>query len=103
MFNSLNKLKNLPIDTKIYCGHEYTKKNLEFCLAYDSRNKFLGKKNNWINSKLRSKSPTVPVTIGDQIDETDYQRIIRTLFSTGQFDDIQFVISYFTILTTFVL
>jgi len=29
------------------------------------------------------------VTIGDKIDETDYQRIIRTLFSTGQFDDIQ--------------
>ena len=32
MFNSLNKLKNLPEDTKIYCGHEYTYKNLEFCL-----------------------------------------------------------------------
>ena len=26
MFSSLNKLKSLPIDTKIYCGHEYTKK-----------------------------------------------------------------------------
>ena len=32
MFNSLNKIKNLPGDTKIYCGHEYTKNNLEFCL-----------------------------------------------------------------------
>ena len=38
---------------------------------------------------LGSVLDTVPVTIGDQIDETDYQRIIRTLFSTGQFDDIQ--------------
>ena len=27
MFNSLNKIKNLPPDTKIYCGHEYTKSN----------------------------------------------------------------------------
>ena len=44
MFSSLNKLKNLPIETKIYCGHEYTKKNLEFCLEYDSSNKFLKKK-----------------------------------------------------------
>ena len=44
MFNSLNKLKNLPIDTKIYCGHEYTKKNLEFCLEYDFNNDFLKKK-----------------------------------------------------------
>ena len=38
---------------------------------------------------LGSVLDTVPVTIGDKIDETDYQRIIRTLFSTGQFDDIQ--------------
>jgi len=66
MFNSLNKLKNLPINTKIYCGHEYTKKNLEFCLEYDSNNKFLKKKNNWIKSKIESNSPTVPVSIDEE-------------------------------------
>ena len=38
---------------------------------------------------LGSVLDTVPVTIGDRIDETDYKRIIRTLFATGQFDDIQ--------------
>jgi len=32
MLQSLNKLKVLPDDTKIYCGHEYTYKNLEFVL-----------------------------------------------------------------------
>ena len=36
---------------------------------------------------LGSVLDTVPVTIGDRIDETDYKRIIRTLFTTGQFDD----------------
>ena len=41
MFYSLNKIKNLPPDTKIYCGHEYTKSNLDFCLAYDTQNTFL--------------------------------------------------------------
>ena len=66
MFNSLNKLKNLPIDTKIYCGHEYTKKNLEFCLEYDLNNDFLRKKSNWINSKIESNSPTVPVSIDEE-------------------------------------
>ena len=66
MFNSLNKLKNLPIDTKIYCGHEYTKKNLEFCLEYDSNNEFLKKKNNWIESKLKSNFPTVPISIDEE-------------------------------------
>ena len=66
MFSSLNKLKNLPIDTKIYCGHEYTKKNLEFCLQYDPNNEFLIKKNSWINSKIESNSPTVPISIGEE-------------------------------------
>ena len=32
MLESLNKLKKLPNDTKVYCGHEYTYKNLEFVL-----------------------------------------------------------------------
>ena len=66
MFSSLNKLKNLPTDTKIYCGHEYTKKNLEFCLEYDSNNELLKKKTNWINSKIESDYPTVPITIGEE-------------------------------------
>ncbi|RPH02829.1 MAG: hydroxyacylglutathione hydrolase [Candidatus Pelagibacter sp. TMED153] len=66
MFSSLNKLKNLPIETKIYCGHEYTKKNLEFCLEYDSSNKFLKKKSNWINSRIKSKSPTIPISIEEE-------------------------------------
>ena len=66
MFNSLNKLKNLPIDTKIYCGHEYTKKNLEFCLEYDSNNELLRKKSNWIKSKLESNSPTIPISIDEE-------------------------------------
>ena len=32
MLISLKKLKSLPDDTKVYCGHEYTYKNLEFIL-----------------------------------------------------------------------
>ena len=43
MFNSLNKLKALPTETKIYCGHEYTKSNLNFCLKYDQNNNLLKK------------------------------------------------------------
>ena len=66
MLNSLNKLKNLPIETLVYCGHEYTKQNLEFCLKYDPNNELLQKKNNWINARLKSNSPTIPVSIGEE-------------------------------------
>ncbi len=67
MFDSLNKLKDLPSDTNIYCGHEYTKSNLEFCLTYDRNNEFLKKKSIWIKSKIDTKTPTIPVSIGEEI------------------------------------
>ena len=67
MFNSLNKIKNLPPDTKIYCGHEYTKSNLNFCLAYDSKNAFLKEKKIDIQKKLKSNQPTIPSTLGEEI------------------------------------
>ena len=30
MFNSLNRIKKIPDDTEIYCGHEYTLQNSKF-------------------------------------------------------------------------
>ena len=44
MFDSLKLIKNLPKATKIYCGHEYTKKNLDFCLEVEPNNDFLKEK-----------------------------------------------------------
>ena len=67
MFYSLNKIKNLPPDTKIYCGHEYTKSNLNFCLAYDPKNIHLREKEIDIQKKLDSNEPTIPSTIADEI------------------------------------
>ena len=67
MFNSLNKIKNLPPDTKIYCGHEYTKSNLNFCLAYDSKNTFLKEREIDIKKKLDSNQPTIPSTLSQEI------------------------------------
>ena len=67
MFKSLNKLKNLPGDTKIYCGHEYTYKNLEFCLKFNPNNSFLKKKKVALEFSLKNKKPTIPSTIGEEI------------------------------------
>ena len=68
MFNSLNKLKRLPDETKVYCGHEYTLKNSEFCLKYDNENLILKNKINEIKSKLKSNLPTIPSTIKDELE-----------------------------------
>ena len=68
MFSSLNKIKNLPKDTKIYCGHEYTEKNSEFCISLDSRNKKLISKINDIKLKRSNNLPTVPSSLRDEIE-----------------------------------
>ena len=67
MFESLNKIKSLPTSTKIYCGHEYTKKNLQFCMKYENNNNFLRKKLNWVNSQLDKKKPTIPISLGEEL------------------------------------
>ena len=67
MFDSLKKIKDLPQDTKIYCGHEYTKSNLNFCLTYDVNNILLNKKLNEVEKKLKNRLPTIPTTIGEEL------------------------------------
>ena len=75
MFKSLNKLKNLPGETKVYCGHEYTFKNLEFCLKFNPNNDFLKKKKDDIKLSLKNKKPTIPSTIADEIKANIFFRV----------------------------
>ena len=74
MFNSLNKIKNLPEDTKIYSGHEYTKNNLEFCLKFNPNNNYLKEKEKLIEAKTKGKKPTIPSTIRDEIQTNIFLR-----------------------------
>jgi hydroxyacylglutathione hydrolase len=67
MFDSLNKIKRLPGDTKIYCGHEYTNSNLEFCLKFNPNNNYLKENEKIIKAKIKDKKPTIPTTIKDEI------------------------------------
>ncbi len=68
MFTSLNRLKKLPLDTKVYCGHEYTVQNSKFCLKYDVNNKKLKEKIIKIEKKLFDDLPTIPSTIKDELE-----------------------------------
>ena len=54
MFDSLMKLKELPKNTKVFCGHEYTLQNSKFCLAHDKNNQNLKTKINDIKIKLKA-------------------------------------------------
>jgi|MDSZ01.3.fsa_nt_gb hydroxyacylglutathione hydrolase len=56
-FESLQKIKKLPINTLIYSGHEYTKQNIEFAeTVVDISSDCLVE----LNNKIKSNIPTVP-------------------------------------------
>ena len=68
MFNSLNKIKKLPKDTDIYCGHEYTMKNANFCIANDVNNIKLKEKINRIRKMIQNNLPTLPTTLAEELE-----------------------------------
>ncbi len=68
MFNSLEKIKALPLDTRIFCGHEYTLNNSKFCIKYDNENLSLQKKIQDIEIKLNDSLPTIPSTLKEELD-----------------------------------
>jgi hydroxyacylglutathione hydrolase len=68
MYKSLRKITELPGDTKIYCGHEYTLNNSKFCLMHDPNNQKLKNKIIEIKKRLQNNLPTIPSTIQEELD-----------------------------------
>src|SRR5579862_8215595 len=59
MWNSLLKLRALPDDTRIYCGHEYTAANIRFAQTIEPDNKTLKERAQEV-AKLRADGkPTI--------------------------------------------
>jgi|TARA_B100000953_G_C17941976_1_gene397266 hydroxyacylglutathione hydrolase len=65
MWNSLQKLRNLPDDTKIYCGHEYTLNNALFTKSVIP-GELIDKKISSLNDLLSKKIPSIPSTIAEE-------------------------------------
>ena len=68
MYESLKKIRELPLDTEVFCGHEYTFDNSKFCLEYDQNNKYLKNKILEIKEKLKNNLPTIPSTIKEELE-----------------------------------
>ena len=90
MLKSLNRIKNLPKDTKIYCGHEYTASNAKFVQSINDNDQI---KLKIIKIKeLREKNiPTVPTTIAEEKDLNIFfqanQENIKSLLSDNNISD----------------
>jgi hydroxyacylglutathione hydrolase len=66
MWRSLVKLRDLPNETQVYCGHEYTAANIRFALSIDENNPVLEARDAQVQRLIAEREPTIPVTIGDE-------------------------------------
>jgi len=74
MWASLKKLRQLPNETLVYCGHEYTAANIKFALTVDANNPVLEARATQVRQLLAEGEPTIPVTIGDEKLENPFLR-----------------------------
>ncbi len=64
MNDSLNRLRDLPPETHVFCGHEYTAANLRFALEVEPGNRAALEYQERV-TRLRSQGePTLPSTLG---------------------------------------
>jgi len=75
MYDSLNeKLAGLPDSTKVYCGHEYTAKNLEFAAHLEPSNEFVREKAERVRAQRARGEPSVPSTIAEERASNPFMR-----------------------------
>ncbi len=84
MFGSLGRLGALPGETRIYPGHEYTVKNLEFAAAAEPDNRDVEARLAEARTRRSQGEPTVPATLEEERatnpflrarDATDFARL----------------------------
>ena len=66
MWDSLLKLRALPDDFKLYCGHEYTASNVKFALTVDGDNPALKARAEEVTRLRAENKPTIPVLLGEE-------------------------------------
>ncbi|MGE0502434.1 MAG: hydroxyacylglutathione hydrolase [Rhizobiaceae bacterium] len=74
MHASLTKLVGLPVDTVVYCGHEYTQSNARFALTIDPTNPALKERAAEIDRLRATGEPTLPTTIGAELSTNPFLR-----------------------------
>lgn len=100
MVNSLHKIAALPVDTKIYCAHEYTLSNLRFALAVEPNNQALQIRYKQASAAREKGLATVPSQLDLELQTNPFLRctspeIIHTLQSQRKLDEVTDEVSVF--------
>ena len=74
MWEALDRLRKLPGNTALYCGHEYTEANVRFALSVEPGNQALQKRAREV-SALRAKDEfTLPSAMADELAANPFLR-----------------------------
>ncbi|CAG2162774.1 unnamed protein product [Oppiella nova] len=68
-------LRELPDNTKVYCGHEYTETNLKFAKSIEPNNKDIQEKLLWTQDLRSRNEATIPSTIGSEKKTNPFMRV----------------------------
>lgn len=74
MWESLLKLRALPNDTRIYCGHEYTASNVKFALGIEPNNPALKARAEEVAKQRAANQPTIPTLMRDEKEANTFLR-----------------------------
>lgn len=74
MYHSLNRLAALPIQTKVYCTHEYTLANGEFALTVEPHNVALQERMRQVKALRDADQITLPSTIELELETNPFLR-----------------------------
>jgi len=66
MWASLKKLRDLPGDTRVYCGHEYTLANIKFAQTIEPGNAALSARAAQAAKQIAERQWTIPTTIDEE-------------------------------------
>ena len=66
MWASLLKLRGLPGDTRVYCGHEYTLANIKFAQTIEPNNAALATRAAQAGRQRAAGEPTIPTTLDEE-------------------------------------
>ena len=83
MHETLMRLADLPGETQVYCGHEYTEANARFALTVDPDNALLAERAREV-SELRAKGQfTLPTTIALECETNPFLRAANPVLQKG--------------------
>lgn len=74
MWNSLKKIMELPSETEIYCGHEYTAANARFALTVDPENQALQNRAKEVDQLRAQGLPTLPTRLDKELETNPFLR-----------------------------